>query len=109
MNGRRRFGLLWGLITLLIAGVVGAIAYQAGVATHFASGQYEGFGFFGLVPLLFLGLLLFGLSRIFWWRGPRGMYGGHGHRGGMEHRLREWHDQAHGQVPAEGKKSDSSP
>lgn len=109
---RRGFGIIWALVTLLIAIVVGGVAYQAGlsanVAANAAPGTYVvaphlfwglGFGLFGLVPLLFFLLLLFGLGRLFWW-GSRGYYGGHpGQR--MEDRLREWHERAHGNAPAE--------
>jgi len=87
MNRRRGFGLLWGIMTLLIVGLVAAVAYQAGLSAQLATagGTYVvaphlvglgfGFAFFWLLPILFL--LLIG-SRVFRggrrWYGARGMY-----------------------------------
>lgn len=100
---RRGFLWLWGLTTLLIATVVGGLAYWAGVATHVAMvaepngapdyfyPHFFGFGF--IFPLLFILLILFIVFR------PRRWYGGWGHgRGGhLEQRLEEWHKRAHGE------------
>lgn len=106
MNLRRRLGLLWGIATLLIVGMVAAVAYLAGVAaggTAHAVGL--GFGFFWLLPFLFI---LFLVSRVF--RGGRGWYGRgwYGARGmydrgprGVPPMFDQWHQQAHGQTPAE--------
>jgi hypothetical protein len=114
MNRGRGFGLLWLILTVLIAGVVGVVAYQAGVATHLpqvapgATAPYYvfwphffGFGF-GLIPLLLIVLLLFALFRRPWFYGPRG-YGHHRDAPpGVEERFREWHERAHGGgAPAE--------
>ena len=121
---RGRIGLIWGLVTALIAVVVGVAAYQAGwaggVSTHLPSGAapppyYYGYGyhpfgagffpFFGLIPLLLvvaLVVLLFrGFGRRPWgWGGPGQ---GFGYRGGpppwLEERMREWHQRAHGEEP----------
>src|SRR5262249_62397994 len=98
MNRRRGFGLLWGIVTLVIVGLVAAVAYQAGLSAQLATagGTYVvaphlvglgfGFAFFWLLPILFLLLIGF---RVF--RGGRRWYGGgRGRGGGMdEQRLRE--------------------
>jgi len=101
---RRGFGLLWGLVTLLVAGVVGAVAYQAGVATHvttIAAGQvpyvegphFFGFGFFLFPLLLILLLVLFLRGGSHWSRGGWGP----GPGGHLEQRLEDWHRRAHGE------------
>src|SRR5262249_20078247 len=98
MNRRRGFGLLWGIVTLLIVGLVAAVAYQAGLSAQLATagntyvgaphlvGLGFGFSFFWLLPILFLLLIGF---RVF--RGGRRWYGGgwRGARGMDEQRLRE--------------------
>jgi hypothetical protein len=101
---RRGFLLLWGLMTLIIATVVGGLAYWAGVASHVATvaapnggpdyyfyPHFFGFGF--IFPLLFILLILFIVFR------PRRRHGGWGPgRGGhLEQRLEEWHKRAHGE------------
>ncbi len=72
---------------------------------------WVGFGLFGLFfKLLFLFLIIGFISKIFFrrrWRrdpdhphpGPGGWYPGPGK--GMEHRLADWHDRAHGREPPE--------
>lgn len=105
---RRGFGIVWALVTLLIAGVVGALAYQAGLSTQIASSgaaagavypwHYWGFGFFpffGLFPLFFFLLLLFFLFRGPWW-----WHRGQGGRGHLEDRMKEWHEREHGRAPS---------
>ncbi len=101
----RRFGIVWGLVTLVIAAVVGAIAYNLGaasVATTSAAAEagrvvyypgYWGFGFFWIFPLLFLLFIFFGVFGR-WGRwyggGPGGGYGD------PRSRLDRWHQEAHG-------------
>lgn len=86
----RRFAWAWGLATVVIAAIVGVIAYAAGQANHVVAvtgggdGRvyypgYWGFGFFpffGLFWILLIGFLLFRL--VFWrsWGGGWGRYGG---------------------------------
>ena len=109
---RRGFIWLWGLGTLLIAGLVGAAAYAAGVATHVTNavapngapypypyyyGPHFFFPFGFIFPLLFI---LFILWLVFrprrWWYGGGGPYGpGRSH---IEDRLEEWHKKAHGEA-----------
>ena len=112
---RRGFFWLWGLGTLLIAGLVGAAAYAAGVATHVATAAapdgaaapyyYYGphffwfpFGFiFPLLFILFILWLVFRPRR--WWYGGGGPYGpGRSH---LEDRLNEWHKKAHSEAPTD--------
>ena len=121
---RRRFGLLWALLTLAVVGAAGWFAYNAGLAQGQATtgpdrtpvnpGYYPyyphpwgfGFGFFPL--LLFILLLVFLFRRL---SGHRhwGGYGGHDGNSGrfpgdgqlpppMEDHLRAWHEKAHGTV-----------
>ena len=117
MNRRRGFGLLWGIVTLLIVGLVAAVAYQAGLSAQLATagGTYVvaphivglgfGFAFFWLLPILFFLLIVFGVFRggRRWygrgWYGGRGMYD-RGYRD-VPPMFDQWHRQAHGQVPAE--------
>jgi len=109
---RRGFIWLWGLGTLLIASLVGAAAYAAGVATHVttvaapdgtpAYPYYYGphffffpFGFiFPLLFILFILWLVFRPRR--WWYGG-GPYGPGSGRSHLEDRLEEWHKKAHGE------------
>ncbi|HEX6347848.1 MAG TPA: hypothetical protein VF160_00460 [Candidatus Dormibacteraeota bacterium] len=108
---RRGFIWLWGLGTLLIAALVGAAAYAAGVATHVTNAvapngtpypYYYGphffffpFGFvFPLLFILFILWLVFRPRR--WWYGGGGP-GPHG-PGHLEQRLEEWHKKAHGET-----------
>jgi hypothetical protein len=112
---RRGFIWIWGLVTLLLAGLVGAAAYAAGVATHvatvaapdgapypyYAYPHFFGFGF--IFPLLFILLILFFVFRPRRWYGGGwgpgghgGGYGGGGHY--LEQRLEEWHKKAHGET-----------
>ncbi len=98
MNRRRGFGLFWGIVTLLIAGAVGAVAYLAGLATANTAGTYAGLGFgfafFWLLPILFVLLIVFGVLR-----GRRGWYGARGMYGrafrGMPPTFDHWHQRAH--------------
>ncbi len=109
----RRFALFWGIVTVALLGVVAAVAYHLGqtatvVATRAGDGTvyypaygYGFFPFFGLFPLLLIGILLFVLFRRPWGRGYWGGGGGwYGRPGGVppavEDRLKEWHQQAHG-------------
>lgn len=123
MNRRRGFGLLWGIVTLLIVGLVAAVAYQAGLSAQLATagGTYVvaphlvglgfGFAFFWLLPILFFLLIAF---RVFrggrqWygrgWYGARGMYD-RGYRD-VPPIFDQWHQKAHGQAPAEAPRQDS--
>jgi len=117
MNRRRRFGLLWGIVTLLIVGLVAAVSYQAGLSAQLATagGTYVvaphlvglgfGFAFFWLLPILFILLIVGGIfrGRRRWygggWSGSRAMYGG-GYRD-VPPMFDQWHQKAHGQTPAE--------
>ena len=116
---RRGFGILWLLLTLLIAAGGGIVAYQAGVATHvpaaaegapyYGYAPFWAFGFFGifhLFGLLFFLFLLFVLLRFAFmgrrWRGgPGGWRGGppDAMRERMRERFEEMHRQAHGEEP----------
>ena len=112
---RRGFIWLWGLGTLLIAGLVGAAAYAAGVATHVTTataangapyaypyfyGPHLFFFPFGFIfPLFFILLILWLVfrPRRWWYGGGGGPYGsGRSH---IEQRLEEWHKKAHGETP----------
>ena len=112
---RSRFAFIWVLLTALIAGITGYIAYGAGVATHVATTAgtdgaayfyHPFFGFGLLFPILFVFLLFWVLRPRRWWGGG---WGGHGMRGGfpqgvpphLEDRLRDWHSRAHGEPTAE--------
>src|SRR5262249_33345884 len=82
MNRRRGFGLFWGIVTLLIVGLVAAVSYQAGLSAQIATagatyvvaphlvGLGFGFAFFWLLPILFILLIVFGV-----FRGGRRWYG----------------------------------
>lgn len=117
----RRFGILWLVLTLLVAAAVGFAAYQAGLATHLpaaaagATTPYYGdapfwaFGFFGIFHvfgLLFFLFLLFVLLRFAffgrrWAGGHGGWHGGppEAMRERMRERFEEMHRQAHGEEP----------
>lgn len=96
MNRRYGFGLIWGLVTLAIAGVVATIAYHAGqtataVTTAAPGGgtvvypgyYHDGFGFFWIFPLILILLLVF--ARRSFGHGPWGYGGGHWHHDAHEH------------------------
>lgn len=100
------FGIVWGLVTLVVAGIVGVIAYNAGLSTAVTSSAAEagrvvywpgygfGFGFFWLFPLLFL-FLIFGIFARLGRGYGRGGWSGRKY-GGPESYLNSWHQQAHG-------------
>ena len=105
MNRRFGIGWIWGLATLVVAGIVAAIAYHAGQATQIVTSApgaggviyrgYDGFGFlpvFGVLWVLLLVFVLFALvrrgmgwGRGYWGGGPGGHYGGHWHQHPHEH------------------------
>ncbi|TMG40286.1 MAG: hypothetical protein E6H92_03020 [Chloroflexi bacterium] len=121
---KQRIALFWGALTLLLVGVVAAIAYHAGqtttvIATRAGDGTvyYPGYGwgffpFFGLFPLLLIGILLFAVFRRPWGRGYWGG-GGYGRPGGVppavDDRLKEWHRQAHGEGSTSGSGTTNTP
>ena len=108
---RRGFSLLWVVLTLAIAAIVGVLSYQAGVATQLPTGaaippyDYEphfgGFGLFGLLFLVFIFFLLFRIFSFGRWGGGHGGWKRHGYGGGVppaiEERMQEWHKRAHGE------------
>ena len=112
---RRGFSLLWVVLTLAIAAIVGVLSYQAGVSTHLPEGaalppydhepHFAGFGLFGI---LFLVFIFFLLLRVFSFGRWGGGYGGWKHRGygsggvppAIEERMQEWHKRAHGEPSA---------
>jgi hypothetical protein len=122
MFGRRGFGILWLLLTAVIASVVGVAAYQAGVGAalshpgvappyDYGYGWAWGFGYgaFHLLGFLFFLLLLLFLFRLAFrpWLGGgrlRGRwYGGGG--GGryprhVQSTFEDLHRRAHGDAPA---------
>ena len=65
---RRGLSLLWVVLTLVIAAVVGVLSYQAGVSTQLPAGaalppyyyepHFYGFGLFGLLFFVFIFFLL---------------------------------------------------
>ncbi len=95
-----RFGLLWFVFTLVIAGGAAALGYQAGAAgTSVPVWVGLGLGFFGWFPFLLILFLLFGFLFRPWRRGHwKGHHGGHG-RPPFEDRMREWHSKEHGEAP----------
>jgi hypothetical protein len=114
---RRGFSFLWVVLTGVIAAVVGVASYQAGVSTQLPAGAalppyyYEphfwGFGLFGILFFLFLLFLLFriaGFGRRGWGHGGPGGSKHGGYSGGMpsgiEERMQEWHQKAHGEPSA---------
>jgi hypothetical protein len=120
---RRGFVLVWTVVTAVIAGIAGLIAYQAGyaaglatklpaggaaVAPYWAYGFHPFFGFgFGLFPVLVLILVVvllfsaFGRRRwgYFGYRGYPGGAGGPGSPSPFEQRMRDWHDRMHDEQP----------
>ena len=113
---RARIAVIWAVTTALIAGVVGYLAYGAGLATkvattagaadgtmpyHYGYGFFPLFGIFPFFGFLFFLLILFLVFRPRRWGrgGPYGMRGygpgGPGGPGAMEDRLSEWHRKAH--------------
>ena len=124
MKMRRGFGLVWALVTVLIAGAAAWFAYHAGLATTIAASGHDGvyyggypgyygfgFGFFPLLLFIILIALIFRRRRWHGYWGGRG-WGGYGHGYGppsdkpdvppvIEERLRAWHDRAHGANPPE--------
>jgi hypothetical protein len=114
---RRGISLLWVVLTLVIAAVVGVVSYQAGVSTQLPAGavlppyynepHFYGFGLFGILFLLFIFFVLFRILSFGRWAGGRGGWGHGGwkHGGGgvppaIEERMQEWHKRAHGEQPA---------
>jgi hypothetical protein len=118
---RRGFGLIGLLVTAILLGLVGVIAYNVGwsdgVGTHlpagtevtppyyYGYGPHWGFGIFGFFGFLFLLFIVFGFLR-FAFFGRRHMgSGGWGYKGGhgdgvppaIEDRMQEWHKRAHGE------------
>ena len=79
---RRGFSLLWVVLTLVVAAVVGVLSYQAGVSTHLPEGaalppyyyepHFYGFGLFGFLFLVFLFFLLLRIFAFGFWGGGRG-------------------------------------
>lgn len=126
---KQRIALFWGVLTLVLVGIVAAVAYHAGqvttvVATRAGDGTvyYPAYGwgffpFFGLFPLLVLVILLVVLFRRPWGRGHWGGGGGwYGRPGGVppavDDRLKEWHRQAHGDsstTPSSGQPTNNPP
>ena len=118
---RRGFGLIGLVVTAILLGIVGVIAYNVGwsdgAATHFPAGTavappdyyygygpHWGFGIFGFFWFLFVLFILFGLLR-FAFFGRRHFGGGWGYKGGgyghgvppaIDERMQEWHKRAHG-------------
>ena len=121
---RRGFGFIGLVVTAILLGIVGVIAYNVGwsdgVATHlpagtaaappyyYGYGPHWGFGIFGFFWFLFVVFILFGLLRFaffgrrHWgggWGGGRGYGQGHGMPSGIDERMQEWHKRAHGEQP----------
>jgi len=112
---RRGFSLLWVVLTLAIAAIVGVLSYQAGVATQLPAGaaippyyyepHFAGFGLFGILFLVFIFFLLIRIFSFGRWGGGHGGWKRHGYGGGsvppaIEERMQEWHKRAHGEQPA---------
>jgi len=130
--------VFWRIIIVLV--LLGAIAgigvytYNAGLANGLAQkvtaqgGQTQpiipypyywhpfygfGFGFLGCLIPLFLLFLIFGATRMLFWRGPMG-WRRHWHHGpwawregeekGVPPFFDEWHKRAHGETPSEPEK-----
>jgi hypothetical protein len=123
MSRRFGFGLVWLLVTLLIAGGAAAFAYHLGtLATVTAASDgaylvhpyaYGFFPFFGLFPLIVFVLFILLVARLFrprrWgggWYGRGGPQGHHGQgprdwQGGLPPMFEEWHRRAHGETAPE--------
>lgn len=112
---RRVFSLLWVVLTLAIAAIVGVLSYQAGVATQLPAGaaippyyyepHFAGFGLFGILFLVFIFFLLIRIFSFGRWGGGHGGWKRHGYGGGgvppaIDERMQEWHKRAHGEQPA---------
>jgi len=108
---RRGLSLLWVVLTLVIAAVVGVVSYQAGVSTHLPAGaplppyyyepHFYGFGLFGLLFFVFIFFLLLRIFSFGRWGGGwkhRG-YGG-GVPPAIDDLMQEWHKRAHGEPSA---------
>jgi len=110
---RRGFSLFWVVLTLAIAGIVGVLSYQAGVATQLPAGaalppyyyepHFAGFGLFGILFLVFIVFLLFRIFAFGRWGGGHGGWKHRGYGGGVppaiDERMQEWHKKAHGEQP----------
>jgi hypothetical protein len=110
---RRGLSLLWVVLTLVIAAVVGVVSYQAGVSTQLPAGaalppyyyepHFYGFGLFGLLFFVFIFFLLVRIFSFGRWGGGHGgwKHRGYGSGGGVppaiEERMQEWHKRAHGE------------
>lgn len=108
---RRGLSLLWVVLTLVIAAVVGVVSYQAGVSTHLPEGaalppyyyepHFYGFGLFGLLFFVFIFFLLLRIFAFGRWGGGHGGWKHRGYGGGVppaiEERMQEWHKRAHGE------------
>jgi hypothetical protein len=127
---RRGFGLIGLVVTAILIAIVGVIAYQAGwsdgVAQHlqnavapdggypypyyYGGPHFFGFGWiFGLLFFLFVIFIFFRIARFAMWGGRGWGYGGHRRWGqpgempqGIEERMREWHQRAHGEQAGAG-------
>ncbi|MEP6752968.1 MAG: hypothetical protein ABI959_09500 [Candidatus Dormiibacterota bacterium] len=113
---RRGFSLLWMVLTLVIAGVVGVLSYQAGVATQLPAGaavppyyyepHFYGFGLFGFLFLVFIFFMLLRVFSFGRWGGSHGGWKHRGYGGGgdvppaIDERMQEWHKRAHGEASA---------
>jgi hypothetical protein len=124
---RRGFGLIGLVLTAILLGIVGVIAYNVGwsdgAATHVAAGTVAppyyygygpgpGFGIFGFLWFLFVLFILFGLLRFAFFGRRHWGGGGWGYKGGrgygipsgqkteLEEKMHEWHKQAHGEQPS---------
>jgi len=114
INMRRGLSLLWVVLTLVIAAVVGVASYQAGVSTHLPQGavlppyyyepHFYGFGLFGLLFFVFIFFLLLRIFAFGRWGGGHGGWKHRGYGGGVppaiEERMQEWHKRAHGEPTA---------
>lgn len=126
MSRRFAFGLLWVLLTLVVAGGAAAYAYHLGTlatVSAAAGGGYvvhpyggywgwgPGFGF-GFFPFGFLFPLFF-ILLLFWLLRPRRWHGGPGgpwhHDEHRRHHFEEWHRQAHGEAPPPEPRSEQPP
>ena len=109
---RRGLSLLWVVLTLVIAAVVGVLSYQAGVSTQLPAGaalppyyyepHFYGFGLFGLLFFVFIFFLLVRIFSFGRWGGSHGGWKHRGYGGGgvppaIEERMQEWHKRAHGE------------